>query len=159
MGTLVTNFHMHLPVNLKWFSLVSGLFTEIAACLARFLHPLQLAHQRHFCALKLITMTSQVVQGSWFYTGGYRCFRNKKCYTFFKETLRVSTQTIRTGSQDCSTKKKVSVLIINSLLHAVMSSIHCAGAGYFFLKATRGERAKGRAPLLLSLRASSRFLP
>ena len=49
----------------------------------------------------------------------------------------MSTQTIRTGSQDCSTKKKVSVLIINSLLHAVMSSIHCAGAGYFVLKATR----------------------
>ena len=49
----------------------------------------------------------------------------------------MSTQTIRTGSQDCSTKKKVSVLITNSLLHAVMSSIHCAGAGYFFLKATR----------------------
>ena len=57
----------------------------------------------------------------------------------------MSTQTIRTGSQDCSTKKKVSVLIINSLLHAVMSSIHCAGAGFFFLKVTRGEHAKRRA--------------
>ena len=44
----------------------------------------------------------------------------------------MSTQTIRTGFQDFSTKKKVSVLIINSLLHAIMSSIHCAGAGYFF---------------------------
>ena len=86
-------------------------------------------------------MTSQVVQGSWFYTGGYRCFRNKKCYTFFKEALRMSIQTIRTGSQDCSTKKKVSVLIINSLLHAVMSSIHCAGAGYYFFKGhARGTR-------------------
>ena len=55
--------------------------------------------------------------------------------------MRVSTQTIRTGSQDCSTKKKVSVLIINSLLHAVMSSIHCAGAGYYFFKGhARGTR-------------------
>ena len=44
----------------------------------------------------------------------------------------MSIQTIRTGFQDFSTEKKVSVLIINSLLHAVMSSIHCAGAGYFF---------------------------
>ena len=53
----------------------------------------------------------------------------------------MSTQTIRTGSQDCSTKKKVSVLIINSLLHAVMSSIHCAGAGYYFFKGhARGTR-------------------
>lgn len=70
----------------------------------------------------------------------------------------MSTQTIRTGSQDCSTKKKVSVLIINSLLHAVMSSIHCAGAGLFFLKATRGEHAKKRAPLF-SPRSSMSLLP
>ena len=76
-----------------------------------------------------------------YYIGGYRCIRNKKSYTFFKEALRMSTQTIRTGSQDCSTKKKVSVLIINSLLHAVMSSIHCAGAGYYFFKGhARGTR-------------------
>ena len=104
-------------------------------------------------------MTSQVVQGSWFYTGGYRCFRNKKCQTFFKEALRVSTQTIRTGSQDCSTKKKVSVLIINSLLHAVMSSIHCAGAGYYFFKGhARGTREGEGPPLLFSPRASLRLL-
>ena len=66
----------------------------------------------------------------------------------------MSTHTIRTGSQDCSTKKKVSVLIINSLLHAVMSSIHCAGAGYYFFKG----HAKGRTPLLFSPRASLRLL-
>lgn len=87
-------------------------------------------------------------------------FQNKKCYTFFKEALRVSTQTIRTGSQDCSTKKKVSVLIINSLLHAVMSSIHCAGAGYYFFKGhARGTREGEGPPLLFSPRASLRLLP
>ena len=108
-----------------------------------------------FLCIKLITMTSQVVQGSWFYTSGYRCFRNKKCYTFFKEALRVSTQTIRTGSQDCSTKKKVSVLIINSLLHAVMSSIHYISTHRcrvcFFKGHARGTR-EGEGPPRASLR-------
>ena len=95
-------------------------------------------------------MTSQVVQGSWYYTGGYRCFRNKKSYTCFKYALRVSTQTIRTGSQDCSTKKKVSVLIINSLLHAIMSCIHCAGA-FFFNGHARGTReGEGSSSFLVS---------
>ena len=72
----------------------------------------------------------------------------------------MSTHTIRTGSQDCSTKKKVSVLIINSLLHAVMSSIHCAGAGFFFFfyGHARGTREGEGPPLLFSPRASLRLL-
>ena len=65
----------------------------------------------------------------------------------------MSTQTIRSCSQDCSTKKKVSVLIINSLLHAVMSSIHCAGAGYYFFKGhARGTREGEDSSSFLSSR-------
>ena len=56
---------------------------------------------------------------------------------------------VRSGSQECSTKKKVSVLIINSL-----SSIHCTGAGH-----ARGTCEGKGAPLLFSPRASSRFRP
>ena len=71
----------------------------------------------------------------------------------------MSTQTIRTGSQDFSTKKKVSVLIINSFLHAVTSNIHCAGAGIFFKGHARGTR-EGEGPSLLFFpRASLRLLP
>ena len=119
---------MHLPVNLKCLSLyLWSVYWNCGMLSKIYFSSSTTCASKTFLRIKTGT---RIV----FYTGGYRCLRNKKVLYF----IQGGSDGVRSGFQEWSTKKKVSVLIINSL-----SSIHCTGAGYFFLRPREGNMRRG----------------